>query len=165
MNKKLCLAIAVFSLVGCASVPEPVPADYKGPVASLADTGVSEDGSKAQLFVAIEMDGNRMNNSVWETRAASSGQGFSLTPQYITRNIPVRPMKLRLLGTHQTAAPIHEIASRIAGTFFSVEGVVDFSPVEGRQYEITGELKKGDSCVWIVEAETKAPASERVCTK
>jgi hypothetical protein len=165
MKAKLLLTITASALVGCASVPEPVPADYKGPVVSLEDTGAREDGSKAQFFVAIEIDGNRMNNSVWETRAASRGQGFSLTPQYTTRNVPARPMKLKLLGTHQTAAPIHEMASRMAGTFFSVEGIVDFKPVEGRRYEVIGELKKERSCVWIADAETKAEATEKVCTK
>ena len=72
---------------------------------------------------------------------------------------------MKLIGTHQTAAPIHEIASRMAGTFFSVEGVVDFNPVEGRGYEITGDLKKDKSCVWIADVESKQPVTEQVCTK
>ena len=165
MKTHLLLVTAAIALVGCATVSEPVPADYKGPVVQLADTGAREDGSKARFFAALEIDGNGVVNSLRETRAASYGQGFSLTAKYTTRRVPVRPMKVKLIGTHQTAAPIHEIASRMAGTFFSVDGVVDFKPVEGKRYEVTGELKKERSCVWIADAETKAEVTEKICTK
>lgn len=152
-------------LAGCATVTNPVPADYKGPVVSLADTGASEDGSKARFFVALEVDGNSIENAIRATRIASHGQGFALSARYTTRSVPVRPMKVKLNGTHQTAAPIHEIASRMAGTFFSVDGVVEFKPNEGRRYEVTGELAKERSCVWIADIETKGAATEKVCTK
>ena len=165
MKTPLLLVTAAIALVGCATVSEPVPAEYKGPVVQLSDTGASESGSKARFFAALEIDGNAVRNSLRETRSASHGQGFSLTAKYTTRNVPVRPMKVKLIGSHQTAAPIHEMASRMAGTFFSVEGIVDFKPVEGKRYEITGELKKERSCVWIADAETKAEATEKVCTK
>jgi hypothetical protein len=75
------------------------------------------------------------------------------------------PTKVKLVGTHQTAAPIHEMASRMAGSFFSVEGVVDFKPVEGRKYIVTGELKKDRSCVWIQEDGVSQPTTEKACTK
>ena len=165
MKTHLLLVTVAIALVGCATVSEPVPKDYKGPVVQLADTGASEGGSKGRFFAALEIDGNGVMNSLRETRSASYGQGFLLTAKFTTRNVPVRPMKVRLIGTHQTAAPIHEIASRMAGTFFSVDGVVDFKPVEGKRYEVTGELKKERSCVWIADAETKAEATEQVCAK
>ncbi len=76
---------------------------------------------------------------------------------------PVRPMRLKLVGTHQTGAPIHEMASKMAGTFFSVDGYVEFKPVEGTTYQVTGELKKERSCVWIVDAATKNAVTEKVC--
>lgn len=72
-------------------------------------------------------------------------------------------MKVKLVGTHQTAAPIHEIASRMSGTFFSVEGVVEFKPLERHRYEVTGELMKQRSCVWVADATTAEPATEKVC--
>jgi hypothetical protein len=165
MKTSFLVAAFAFALTGCATVSEPVPPDYTGPVVSLSDTGAPEGGSKAQFFALLEVDGSDVMNSLRETRMASQGQGFSLTSVYTTRNVPVRPMKAKLIGTHQTAAPIHEVASRMAGTFFSVDGIVDFKPVEGKRYEVTGELKKERSCVWIADAETKAEATERVCTK
>jgi hypothetical protein len=163
-NVLFAAGIAVL-LAGCATVSNPVPADYKGPVVSLTDTGATESGSKARFFAAIEVDGTSIDNAIRQTRISSHGQGFALSARYTSRNAPVRPMKVKLLGTHQTAAPIHEIASRMAGTFFSIEGVVDFKPTEGKQYEVTGELAKERSCVWISEVGTNAVVTERICTK
>ena len=118
------------------------------------DGGFAEDGTKAQLFVVQEVDGRTIDSSIFATRRASEGRGFSLLPRLIVRSVPVKPMKLKLIGTHQTAAPIHELASRAAGTFFSVEGVVDFTPLEGRKYLVNGELNKGGSSVWIEDEST-----------
>ncbi len=165
MKTALIAIVAIAVLTGCATVTNPVPSDYKGPVVLLADTGMREDGSKARFFAALEIDGNSIENAIRETRIASHGQGFALSARYTNRPVPVRPMKVKLIGTHQTAAPIHEIASRMAGTFFSVDGVVDFKPAEGRRYEVTGELAKERSCVWIADVESKSAVTDKVCTK
>ncbi len=163
---KRVLALALFaSLVGCATVEPSVPESYKGPVVPLSDTGFQENGGKGVFFAAMELDGRKIENAIWSTRSASSGRGFNISVQYIRRFVPVHPVKVKITGTHQTAAPIHEIAARMAGTFFSVEGVVDFKPEEGKSYIVTGELKKEQSCVWIEEAESKALSTEKVCTK
>jgi hypothetical protein len=163
--KALVLTSIVFVLVGCTTVSTPIPVGYTGPVVPLADTGTKEDGGKARFFSALQIDGKDIKNSLNETRSASYGQGSALNLKYTTRNVPVQAMKVKLIGTHQTAAPIREIASRMAGTFFSVDGTVDFKPVEGKRYEVTGELKKERSCVWIVDVETKAEATDKICSK
>jgi hypothetical protein len=157
--------LAAALLAACAGPPKAVPDDYKGPIAVLTDTGRQEDGSKGQFFAALEIDGVGIQNAIRETRAASYGKGPVLTSRYTTRDIPARPMKIKIIATHQTAAPIHEIASRMAGTFFSVEGVVDFRPAEGRQYAVVGELAKEKSCAWITDTQASQPASEKVCTE
>jgi hypothetical protein len=159
---RLLMSVALVVLVaGCASPPT-VPADYSGPLATVFDSGEAEDRSKAQMFVLAEIDGNRVDNSIVASRRASSGQGFALTTAYLQRSVPARPMKVKLLGTHTTAAPIHEMASRMAGTFFSVEGVVDFSPKPDGRYVVKGELKKTGSAVWIEDSVTNQPVTERV---
>lgn len=163
---KRVLALSLVALLsGCATVAPSVPETYKGPVVSLADTGFQESGGKGVFFAAMALDGRSIENSIRASRMASNGRGFSLNSQYTTRNVPLGPVKVSLTGTHQTAAPIHEMAARMAGTFFSVDGVVDFKPVEGKSYIVTGELKKEQSCVWIEEAETKQLSTEKVCTK
>ena len=161
--RQLTFIIVPVLLAGCATVSKPVPEDYKGPVVEVADTGKQEDGSKGQFFVLEEIDGKRIENAVYESRAASYGKGATLTSRYTVRNVPTRPMQVKLVGTHQTGAPIHEIASKMAGTFFRVEGVVEFKPAEGNRYQVTGELTKEKSCVWIADAMTKQPSTEKVC--
>jgi len=149
-------------LAGCASLHEPVPQGYTGPTAWLADSGFSEDGTKAQFFAVVEIDGKQVDNTLFASRRASHNQGFALTTQYIQRTIPATTMKVKLVGTHQTAAPIHELMSRAAGTFFSVEGEVEFTPAPGGSYVVTGELKKEGSSVWIEDASSKQAMTIKV---
>lgn len=162
MKTRLLLLLIVF-LSACTTISKSVPEGYNGPVVQLADTGRQGSGGKAEFFSAVEIDGREIQNSLRETRSASYGRGFALSSRYTTRDLPVIPMKIKLIGTHQTAAPIHEIASRMAGTFFSVEGVVDFKPTEGHRYVVTGELKKERSCVWIAEADSSQLVTEKAC--
>ena len=159
------LALTLASLAGCASFQNPIPAGYQGPVVLLADTGKQEDGSKGQFFAAVEIDGRPIENALSDTLAASHGMGFALMSQYTKREVPVIPMKVKLIGTHQTAAPIQEIASRVAGTFFRVEGIVEFLPQEGKKYAVTGQLTKERSCVWIQESGAQEPATAQICGK
>lgn len=163
MKTRLLPLLALF-LSACATLSKPVPEGYTGPVVQLADTGQQEDGTKGRFFCAVEVNGREIQNCLRETRSASYGHGFALSSRYTTREVPVTEMKVKLVGTHQTAAPIHEIASRMAGTFFSVDGVVDFKPTEGHSYIVTGELKKERSCVWIAEANSNEPETEKACT-
>jgi hypothetical protein len=134
-------------------------------VATIEDSGFVEDGTKAQFFVVEAVDGKSVPNSLRETAAASSGTGFNQNAVLSGREITAKPSKLTLLGTHRTGAPIHEIASRAAGTFFSVEGDVQFSPVAGGRYVVTGELRKEGSSVWLEDAATGQVVTEKVRSK
>lgn len=144
---------------------EPVPTGCQGAVVPLADTGRQEDGSKGRFFAAVAIGGKDIQNALLQTREASDVNGMTLTSLYTTRNVPVTTMKVKLVGTHQTAAPIHQIASRLAGTYFSVEGVVEFTPAEGHRYEVTGVLQKERSCVWIADAGSPEPVTGKVCSE
>jgi hypothetical protein len=158
------LSIATL-LPACATVSSPVPEGYKGAVVQLSDTGYQESGGKGAFFAALAVDEKDIDNAIRRSRLASQNHGFALTMRYKTRDLPVSPMKVRITGTHQTAAPIHELAARATGSFCSVEGVVDFKPVEGRSYVVTGELKKSASCAWIADEQSLAPVTEKVCDK
>lgn len=157
------LAIALL-LHGCATY-KPVPEGYAGPVAIVSDSGFSEDGTKAQIFALIEVDGHTIQNSFGASASASYGQGFALTTRYVSRPVPATPMKVTLKGSHTTAAPIQAIFSQAAGTFFSVEGTVDFAPASGGNYVVKGELKKDGSSVWIQDANTGQPVTQKITGK
>ena len=162
--KAVAASAVALALVACTTIEGPLPKDYKGPYAMLSDSGFREGGTKAQFFVAYEVDGRTIHNAIFASRSASQGQGFALTTVNVTRQVAPGAQKVKLVATHQTAAPIHEIASRAAGTFFSVEGVVDFDPVEGGIYTVRGELKKEGSSVWIEDDRNRKPVTEIVRT-
>lgn len=156
------LSAMVFSCVmlasGCA-IYEPVSKEYTGPIATLRDTGISESESKAQIFAALEIDGNQIINAFGASAYASQGRGNNLITMFPERKVKAVPMKVKLHGSHATGAPIAAIASQVAGTFYSVEGVVDFSPKPGGKYIVRGELRKEKSTVWIEDVETGEPVS------
>ena len=68
-------------------------------------------------------------------------------------------MKVTLRGSHATGAPIHAMASQLAGTFFDVEGTVDFTPTPNTVYVVKGKLAQQQSSVWIEEATSGKPVS------
>lgn len=74
-------------------------------------------------------------------------------------------MKVKLLASHTTGAPIQTLFSQVAGTFFSVEGTVDFNPQPNGSYVVKGELKNEGSAVWIEDANTNQPVTEKVVKK
>ncbi len=121
MKKTVVLLASVLLLNGCATWHSPVPKDYTGPTVELKDTGFTEGGTKGQFFAATEIDGKKIYNSMAASRAKSYGHGFALTAEYVSRHVPVKHQKVKLVGTHQTAAPIHAMFSQLAGTYFNVE--------------------------------------------
>jgi hypothetical protein len=153
----IALSITV-TLSGCASYV-PVEKDYTGPTATLADTGFSEDGSKAQMFAVIEVDGRRVMNAFWASANASQGRGNNLTTIYPSRKIKAGATKFLIKCSHATGAPIAAIASQMAGTYFSVEGAVELAPRADGRYAVKGELTKQKSSCWIEDLETGKPAS------
>lgn len=162
--KKLLATIAILFLAGCASY-KPVPEGYAGPVATISDTGSSEDATKAQIFALVSVDGNPVPNSFGASRQASFNQGPFLNLRVVDRQVPAQPMKVKIRASHATGAPIHEIASRAAGTFYAVEGEVDFKPEPNGRYLVKGELARKASSVWIEDAETNRRVTEKVVEK
>ncbi len=158
--KRLTTALILYvalALAGCAY--QPVEKDYTGPVAYLQDSGYPEDSTKAAIFAAVEIDGKTILHSFSQSASASYGRGFFLTTVYTGRKVKAEPMKVTLNASHATGAPIAAIASKIAGTFFSVEGVVDFTPSTDGRYVVKGVLKKEGSKVWIEDLETGKPVT------
>jgi hypothetical protein len=153
--------LSVF-LSGCATAYKPIPDGYVGPTALISDTKEREGSYKARFFVVAEIDGHKIENGISEARSASYGKGFMLEGGYAFRHIPARTMKVKLLGTHVTGAPIHEIFSRAAGTFFSVEGEIMFTPSPNGTYVVKGELKESGSTIWIEDTKTNSPVTEKI---
>ena len=151
-------------LGGCATY-KMVPDGYTGPTVTVKDTTIRESTGKGSIFYVESINGNEVFNALKATGRASYGQGFRLTLVPDWRSVKVEPMKLKLIGTHVTAAPIHELASRAAGEFFSVAGDIDFSPVAGRTYVVNGALTKQEASVWIEDEDTKELVTKKIIAR
>jgi hypothetical protein len=165
MKNYLCAAFFALAVGGCATSFKPVPDGYTGPTARITDSTYQESGGKGRIYYVESIDGNRIENARNSTGRASYGRGFSLTTVGSTRDVPIKPLKLRLVATHVTAAPIHEIASRAIGEFFSVEGDIEFLPEAGKVYEVRGDLKKSESAVWLADLYTGEPVTKKITNK
>jgi hypothetical protein len=158
--------LVVCLLGGCATPAyQPVPLGYNGPIATLSDGGTSEGRTSARIFAATEVDGNPIENSIEATNRASYGHGLSQTVKWIRREVLPRPMIVKLVGKTVAVAPIVGIFAAMAGASFSVEGTVSFDPRPGGFYAVNGELSKDGSSVWIEDALTNQPVTERVFAK
>lgn len=163
-NVLVTLLLSLSLLGGCATYKH-VPYGYSGPVAQLGDSGAQLSGGKGELFYVQSINGNQIENARTATGRASHNRGFSLTLARVWRPVKIEPMTLKLVGTHVTAAPIHEIASRAIGEFFSVDGEVEFVPLPGREYLVVGGLTKSQASVWVQDQETKQPVTRKIVAK
>jgi hypothetical protein len=156
-------ASALFAVLisGCANVPA-TPAGYTGPTAKVTDTFRSEGRSKGRFFVLGAIDGQPIDSALTKSAEKTAGRGFALSGGNFDRMVPARPLKVKLVGTHRTGAPIHELFSRAAGTFFHVEGEVAFTPKPDGNYVVRGELKENGSEIWIEDAWTHELVTEKI---
>ncbi len=157
--------VAALSLAGCAAY-QPVPEGYTGATAKLADSGDYVDGyTKGQIFSLMEVDGQWIRSSFSASEQASRGQGFTLAMNLQERLLPARTMIVKLRGSHATGAPIHAVMAMAAGTYFSVEGSVSFTPQPDMLYVVKGNLSKGASSVWIEELISGKVVTDKVVEK
>lgn len=130
-------------------------------MATVQDSGRREDSTKAQLFYLASVDGVKISNAAAESQRSSSGRGFQLTTVFPSRFVPAKPLKVVLVGTHTTGAPIHAIASMVSGSFRSVEAELEFAPEVDKAYVVRGDLEAEKPTVWIEDAATGRPVTKR----
>jgi hypothetical protein len=122
----------------------------------LTGSGRVEDATTRQTFLVVEFVGADL---LAVPGCGPALRGTAVAAHCIGTELPARPMKLRLRGSHRTDTLEQESARRAAGTFLVVEGEVDFVPIADRKYVVTGELAPGRSAVWIEDTVTKQPAT------
>ena len=162
MNRRLALVFLALSMGGCATYTPSVPENYAGPKAQLADSAKVYSSSKADFFVAEQIDGASVDNSLNETFRRNQGRGMSMTPYYIDRPlIAERPIKILVKARTHYAAPIQALSS----TVFQVKGEVEFTPKANGKYVVKGELGSNYSAVWIEDVETSVTVGQKVEAK
>jgi hypothetical protein len=145
-------------LTGCATHAPTVPAGYSGPVAFIRDTGRMESATKGQMFFVAAIDGRAVYSSVTSSRKHNEGRGMGVGMSLLNHTIPAATVRIQIIGSHVTGAPIHAIVSSIAGTSHQVRKEVMFTPAPDGEYRVVGKLLPQGSDVWIEDAKT----SERV---
>ena len=168
MSKRKLAAVmwSLLMIAGCANQSyQAMPSGSTEPSALVSDTLNRVSGSRAQVFIVQSVDGHRIANSMDASQAASRNQGAKLTGQNIERQLPLRAMQLTLEGRDISAMPIAAILGSISGHYHSVEGVVTFTPSAGHRYLVTGTLTKESSSIWIEDADSHEPATEKIMSK
>jgi hypothetical protein len=142
-------------LSGCATVPQSFVSGYSGPSAKIYDFSHNLTGSKAMACFVDQIDGIKVEEtSASNSRGSSMGTGFRVNTRIATREIKATPTTIRLVATHMTGAPIHEIASRLSGQFLSIEKQFRFAPKASVEYAVRCTLTPEKQDVWIVDLAT-----------
>jgi len=149
--KTIVVCLVLCLVVGC--VTEPIPQGYKGPLATLRDSGERVTDSKALFFCIDAIDGKRIKNSVGETLSTYRGSGFYMKPIFVARQVPAdTDLVLTMRGSVEFAAPILAIAN--SGSAHHAERIVSVRLKPNGIYDVKGELKAEGSSVWLEDIAT-----------
>ncbi|MEO6277639.1 hypothetical protein [Roseateles sp.] len=155
---------AMALLAGCTSFKsftafEPAtPADYTGPTANVADQVMVISAQRLHVFEITQVDGRRLASSSMASKRAGEGSGMTLTPVALTNELPLRPAQVKLQATTQYASPMLAMANTSCRTV----GEVSFTPTEGKRYIVTGQIAAKACEVWIEDAATGQPVTEKI---
>jgi hypothetical protein len=114
--------------------------------------------SSADFCVVVAVNGKKVRNSIDSTEEASSGMGRVLRIKLLEQSLEPVAQRLTIACRTVHSAPIGSLFGRSD----SVEGEVEFSPVAGNSYVVTGILGTPEQGVWIEDAATSAVVTKRV---
>lgn len=161
MKRLVSLAATALLLSGCGSFQAFQPAtppDYTGETANVADRIVAVSPQRLHVFEMTQVDGRRLASSSTATTRAGEGGAMTVTPVPLTNELPLRTARVRLQAAVQYASPVLTMQNPHCRTV----GDVDFTPVEGRRYAVTGRIGD-DACeVWIEDLATKEAVTDKL---
>ena len=160
MRFRIFFSVALgIAVAGCATYSPSVPAGYGGPKALLEDSARTYGSSKADFFVADELDGLKIDNSIDASFRANQGRGMAMTPAFVSRPLVAeKPVKIGIKGRTHYAAPI----LALTGTVYQVKGIVEFTPAIDGRYVVRGEFGKTYSAIWIEDSSTNQPVGKKI---
>ena len=162
MIRIACAGALLALLAACASYAPTVPAGYTGPTAQLRETGAMQGpAGGGQLFYVAAIDGKEVYSSFTRTTKEQQGKGPVLqSMSYVSHTLPAAPMRLKLVGTTVTGAPITALLAAARERYFEVARDVAFTPQPGGSYRVVGKLQAEGSDVWIEDARTAQRVSQ-----
>ena len=81
-----------------------------------------------------------------------------MKPASRVREVPARSVSLEIAGRTEYAAPILALANKV----YEVKGKLEFTPVVGERYVVTGQLGEGYSAVWVENEESRKVVARKV---
>ena len=148
----------VLLLGGCATTSSPIPEGYTDPVATIKDFCVQHSSSQTDFYYVSHVDGRAIDNSRALTIKKNRGQGLSMDPLVIERQVAARESTFRIAARSEYAAPILTLTHAV----YQVIGEVKFTPEPGRKYQVKGVLGEDYSAVWIEDEESSQVAGQKV---
>lgn len=155
---RLALLSSVVVLTACAPFKTAIPDGYTGPTAVLKDSANVMSTSKADMYYALAVDDNNIDNMRFKTRRQNEGRGMMMNVVEAERQIAAKQTKVSVTARTIYAAPI----LAIAGTVYQVQGDIVFTPEPNKSYVVRGALDESYSAVWIEEELTKTVVGEKV---
>jgi hypothetical protein len=148
--------LAALTLSGCATVEPPTP--ITGPKLVLADSAEPKSGSMAHIYSVTQVNGRRIEDSGRATSVATHGRGMALQLKVLDRELAAGPVRLKLEGATQYAAPIQAMLGKTC----RAEGEVQLSLQADQRYVVKGKLDATSCEVWIEDANGQQVAGSRV---
>ncbi|MEW5787427.1 MAG: hypothetical protein AB1899_06195 [Pseudomonadota bacterium] len=161
MKFALASVVLACTVSGCAHYESSLPADYTGPKAFIEDTSKIHSSRHAELFFLTHVDGREIQDSRSKTLGRNRGRGFMMDAVTSVNPVPAHPVVLTLKARTLYAAPILELMNDI----YQVSGEVTFTPIEGKTYQVKGQLGEGYSAVWLEDSESHAVVGEKLEAK
>lgn len=159
MISRVVVSCLTLSLAGCASYAPSVPENYSGPRAQLSDSDKVYSNTKADFFIAEQINGADIENSIHATVVRNQNRGAVMTPVVMSRPIVAgTPIKIEILGRTHYGAPILELAS----TVYMIEGVVEFTPEPDAKYVVKGELGEKYSAIWVENSASNETVGQKI---
>lgn len=146
--KSIAISIILLNLAGCMSFQSSVPEGYSGTTASVNDTYKHHTGPKAHFFVLTQVDEKVIENASYRTRLQNSGRKEVITPYMVTRTVMTEEQQFTIAGFVQFMID----GQTLVGENLLVSGNVSFNPIANETYNVTGELSKYKSTVWIEDS-------------
>lgn len=155
MKIKFSIVTIVLTLLlcGCQATHNPIPKNYQGDRANLADSYHTTGKSSGQFFYLSEVGGKRVYSAISASNQASYGNGMLLTAVGFSRDLPAEPLTLTLVGQVHHAAPVNYMFN--AGSNYLVEGDIQFTPKSDENYIVEGYLSDSYSAVWLASSDGK----------
>lgn len=145
--------ILTLLLCGCQATHNPIPKNYQGDRANLADSYHTTAKSSGKFFYLSAVGGKRVYSALSASNQASYGNGMLLTAVGFSRDLPAEPLLLTLVGQVHHAAPVNYMFN--AGSNYLVEGDIKFTPQSGENYTVKGYLSESYSAVWLASSDGK----------